>query len=179
VLKIGFQHRSSLVFRRDGIVMVTRISAEIGAACATAAFGIVIVVGALEFGIGWGTGGPEPGAFPFYIGILIAGASLATVIQSVAGRADLQGQILGFVEATRVVSFIGPVVLFLAVAMALGLYVGTALYLFAVMWLQGRYRVAIAASLSVGVAVFFYLVLDVGFQVPMLKGPLEAAIGLD
>ena len=51
--------------------------------------------------------------------------------------------------------------------------------LFGVMWLQGRYNVAVAAVVSVGVAVFFYLVLDIGFQVPLLKGPFEAAIGLD
>lgn len=159
--------------------MVTRFAAEIGTACATAAFGIVIVVGALEFGVGWGSAGPEPGAFPFYIGLLIAGASLATAIQSVAARRDLQVKILGAIEAKRVGSFIGPVVIFVAVAMALGLYVGTSLYLFAVMWLQGRYRVSIAAAVSVGVAIFFYLVLDVGFQVPLLKGPVEAAIGLD
>ena len=66
--------------------MVSRFSAEIAAACMTAAFGTVIVVGALEFGIGWGTAGPQPGAFPFYIGLLIVAASIATVLQALASQ---------------------------------------------------------------------------------------------
>lgn len=159
--------------------MVSRFSAEIAAACMTAAFGTVIVVGALEFGIGWGTAGPQPGAFPFYIGLLIVAASIATVLQTLANHGSLRDVFISRVQATRVVSFVGPLFLFMIVAVTLGLYVGTALYLFGVMWLQGRYNVAVAAVVSVGVAVFFYLVLDVGFQVPLLKGPFEAAIGLD
>jgi hypothetical protein len=43
---------------------------------------------------------------------------------------------------------------------------------------QGRYHPLIAAVVSIGVAVFFYAVLELGFKVPLLKGPLEAALGL-
>ena len=36
----------------------------------------------------------------------------------------------------------------------------------------------ISAAAGVFAAIFFYFVLEVGFQVSLLKGPLEAALGL-
>ena len=48
--------------------MITRFWAEIGTAILTLVFGLVIVKGSLEFGIGWDSAGPQPGAFPFYAG---------------------------------------------------------------------------------------------------------------
>ena len=56
--------------------MISRYTAEIGTATLTAGLGLAAVVGALEFGIGWGDAGPEPGAFPFYIGLLVIAASV-------------------------------------------------------------------------------------------------------
>jgi hypothetical protein len=44
--------------------MITRFWAETATALLTMAFGLVIVKGALEFGIGWDSSGPQPGAFP-------------------------------------------------------------------------------------------------------------------
>ena len=68
--------------------MVTRFWAEIGTAILTLVFGLVIVKGSLEFGIGWDSAGPQPGAFPFYAGALIALASLTAMrwIEAAAAR---------------------------------------------------------------------------------------------
>ena len=38
--------------------------------------GGITMVGAMEYGIGWSPSGPEPGAFPFYMGAIIVVASL-------------------------------------------------------------------------------------------------------
>jgi hypothetical protein len=43
---------------------------------------------------------------------------------------------------------------------------------------QGKYRLVISAASGIAAAVIFYFVLEVAFQVPLLKGPLEAALGL-
>ena len=44
------------------------------------------------------------------------------------------------------------------------------------MVVQGRYRLPRALAVSVGSAVIFYLIFEVWFRVPLLKGPLEALL---
>lgn len=158
--------------------MISRFNAEIATSTLTAGLGLAAVIGALEFGIGWGDAGPEPGAFPFYMGLLVIGASLGTMFQAVKGRHDLQSVFLDREQAGRVASFLLPIVAFVTVAMFLGLYVATALYLTFVMWRQGRYPLIVSALSGVVAAIFFYAVLEYAFQVPLMKGPLESALGL-
>ena len=118
--------------------MISRYTAEIGTATLTAGLGLAAVVGALEFGIGWGDAGPEPGAFPFYIGLLVIAASAGTLIQAIVGRGGLQSVFIHREEAKRVASFFLPMLAFVVVARLLGLYVATALYISFVMWVQGN-----------------------------------------
>jgi hypothetical protein len=158
--------------------MLTRSTAEIGTALVTAGLGIAAMVGAVEFGIGWSSSGPGPGAFPFYMGLLVAGASLVNLAQAVIGRRSLQDTFFDGEQARRVAAFIGPVIVFVIATLLLGMYVAAALYLTLTMWLQGRYRLTLSALTGIAAAVFFYVVLEYLFQVPLPKGPLEAAIGL-
>lgn len=158
--------------------MISRFQAEIGTATLTAGFGLAAVIGALEFGIGWGDAGPESGTFPFYMGLLIVGASLGTMIQAARSRYDLQSVFVDREQAGRVASFLVPIIFFVGIAVVLGLYVATALYLAFVMWRQGGYRLIVSAASGVAAAIFFYFVLEYAFQVPLLKGPLESALGL-
>jgi Tripartite tricarboxylate transporter TctB family len=158
--------------------MLTRGTAEIGTAAATAALGITVMIGALEFGIGWGSSGPGAGAFPFYIGLLVTAASLVNLVQAFMGRGRLQELFFDREQALRVLGFFVPVLLFVVVSLILGIYVATALYLTLTMWLQGGYRLLVSALTGVAAAAFFFVVLEYFFQVPLLKGPLEAALGL-
>jgi hypothetical protein len=162
----------------NGAAMISRFTAELATACITAALGLTIVTGALEYGIGWGSAGPDPGAFPFYVGLLITAASIGVAGQAIVQRHNLAGHFLDRAGAGRVLAFFIPIVLFVPVAIFLGLYVATAIYLFVVMIWQGRYHPLTALLVCIGVAAFFYLLLEVGFRVPLLKGPLEAALGL-
>ncbi len=66
----------------------------------------------------------------------------------------------------------------MAASVWLGFYVATILYLAGVMRVQGRYRWWMALAVAIGSAAFFYVVLEVWFKVPLLKGPLEAALGI-
>jgi hypothetical protein len=40
------------------------------------------------------------------------------------------------------------------------------------MWMQGGYRLIVSAASGLAAAVIFYVVLEIAFQVPLLKGPL-------
>ena len=65
---------------------------------------------------------------------------------------------------------------FVVLAVLLGLYVALVAYLCGAMVVQGGYRPLKALAVSAGTAVACYLVFEVWFQVPLLKGPLEALL---
>jgi hypothetical protein len=156
--------------------LLSRRAAEIATALATSAVGGVVVGGALEFGVGWGDAGPEPGTFPFYVGLVVAAASLFNLGKAVARRSA--GAFVDREHIERIAAFALPMTAFVAAAAVLGLYVATTLYLILVMRFQGRYGWLSSAAVGVGAAAFFYLVLELWFKVPLLKGPLEPWLGL-
>ncbi|WP_199085780.1 tripartite tricarboxylate transporter TctB family protein [Bosea sp. ASV33] len=162
--------------------MITRFWAEIGTAILTLVFGLVIVKGSLEFGIGWDTSGPQPGAFPFYAGALIALASLGTLAvtvgQRVAGKAALAEAFLDAERGKRVLSFLLPLVAFVVLSVTLGMYVATILYLVFAMRFQGGYGWLPSLVTALLTAAFFYFALEKFFQIGLLKGPIEPLIGL-
>ena len=162
--------------------MISRFSAEMATALATAAFGAVIAKGALEFGIGWDSAGPQPGTFPFYVGSIVALASLGTLgltlAQRAAGREALRAVILDREQARRVASFLLPLLGFVVMSATVGMYVATVAYLAFTMRFQGGYGWLATAALSLVTAGFFYLALEKFFQIPLLKGPIEAWLGL-
>ena len=162
--------------------MITRFWAEIGTAVLTLVFGLVIVKGSLEFGIGWDTSGPQPGAFPFYAGALIALASLGTIVvtlsQRAAGKALLAEAFLDAERGKRVLAFLLPLVAFVVLSATLGMYVATILYLVFAMRFQGRFGWLPTLATAFGTAAFFYFGLEKFAQVGLLKGPVEAMLGL-
>lgn len=162
--------------------MVTRFHAEIATALATLGFGLVILVGAREFGVGWDSSGPQPGAFPFYLGLLIALASAATIAGTVgrrlAGSATLAEVFLDAEQGRRVASFFLPLLGFVVLSVFVGMYVAMLVYLVFAMRFQGRYGWLASLATAFGTAAFFYLTLEKFFQIGLLKGPVEALIGL-
>ena len=155
-------------------MVIKRIHMEILVACLTAIAGVVVAGGSLELGVGWTDSGPDAGYFPFYVGLLLATAGFANAVWTVIVH---RGETEVFVEheqAMRLLGFFLPMAVFVAVTLVLGLYVGAALYLFYVAWRQGKYNPLWAAALGISFAVFLFVVFDVLFKVPLLKGPLEA-----
>lgn len=159
--------------------LISRRGLEIVAAIATLAFGGIIVAGAIEYNVGWGDRGPEPGYFPFWIGLIVMTASAVNLMRAVRDRGEnartaaiTRGQLF------RIAAFAGPMLVFLVLTLWLGLYVAMALYLFGVMWLQGGYRLPAALAVAVGSALVTFVLFERLLKVPLLKGPLEAWLGL-
>ena len=159
--------------------MISRFGAELATAVGTAVVGAVVIGGAVEYGIGWDSAGPEPGAFPFYIGIMIVLASIGTFVQTLAKRGAFADRpFLDRARLARIATFFTLIAGFVLLSVMLGLYVASVIYVTAAMWWQGAYRPWTGAACGVSAALFFYFVLEKGFQVPLLKGPLEAALGI-
>lgn len=159
-------------------MLIKRFHMEILVACAAALAGVVIAGGSLELGVGWTDSRPDAGYFPFYVGILLAIAGFANAIWTVMIR---RGDTEAFIEheqAVRLLRFIVPMAAFVVATLVLGLYVGAALYLFYVAWRQGGYHPLWALALGVGFSVFMFVVFDLLFRVPLLKGPLEGFLNI-
>ena len=158
---------------------ISRKTAEITVAILTILMGGVISFGALEFGILWTKSGPEGGVFPFYVGLIIILASGVNIARAIYNPNQVEPiPFLTHKQARLVLIFAGPILAFVTVSLWLGLYVGSVLYLAAIMRIQGGYPLWKSVLTGLGTAVFFYVVLEKWFQVPLLKGPLESFIGL-
>jgi hypothetical protein len=103
---------------------------------------------------------------------------MANFIQAFVRHRDRSETFIDVARLKIVASFLLPLLAFAGISAALGLYVGTALYIAGSMLFQGRYKWWIALSTGIGVSLFFFVVFEIGFQVPLLKGPVEAWLGI-
>ncbi len=157
---------------------VSRFVIEAGVALLTGALGAAVCYGSQQAGTGWTEMGPDAGYFPFYIGLLIVfGSAVNLAVAFIKHRGS--GEV--FVELSRlkpVLGFALPLVAFAAISTVLGLYVGTALYIAGAMMFQGRYKWWASLPAGIAVSLFFFVIFEIGFKVPLLKGPVEAFFGI-
>lgn len=156
--------------------LVSRFAMEVAFALFTTAFGATVIAGALEFSIGWGEIGPEAGYFPFRIGSLIVLASLVNLVRAVRGRAAAETLLTGE-GGRRLVAFALPVLAFVGIVMFLGVYVASALYLLFTVGLVARHRLSVTLAVSFGAPLLLFVLFEIVFRTPLLKGPLEAVFG--
>lgn len=159
-------------------MVIRRFHMELVVAGMTCLAGAVTALGSLELGVGWGESGPEPGYFPFYIGVLLAFLGSYNGVHALLAKRGDQELFVERRHAIRLARFFGPMAAFVVLTIFLGLYVGAALYLFYTAWRQGNYRPHFAALLGVGFAVALFVVFELMFKVPLLKGPLEPLFGI-
>lgn len=128
-------------------------------------------------GAGWESTGPQPGYFPFYLSIILAGASLYGLAAAFLSRKEAKETFVTQAQLRRVMAVFVPTVLFVLATQFLGLYVASFLLISGFMYFVGQ----IAWWKSLLTALVFtaamFITFDVAFDVIMPKGPLEAALG--
>jgi hypothetical protein len=159
--------------------LVSRVAVEIAVAACTAAIGVAVVIGSLEYQIGWDDAGPQPGYFPFYVGLVIILGSAGVAAQAWLARRRAGPSFISAAQARQVAAFALPILAFVGASLVLGLYVAMALYLMATMVFQGGYRWPRAALTGIGAALAFFMLFEIGFKQPLLKGPLETWLGFN
>jgi len=163
---------------QESTPFISRFTVESAFALLTLAFGALIIKGALEFSIGWGDIGPEAGYFPFRVGTLIVLASLVILVRATLRRKELAAEVFLTREQTRhVVAFAVPVIALVGVAVGVGIYVATALYLLFMVGLVARHRSWLTIAISLGSPIVLFLLFEYVFLTPLLKGPLEHWLG--
>ncbi len=128
-------------------------------------------------GIGWDSTGPEPGYFPFYLSVILGGASLYGVAMTLTAKGGSGGVFVTRAQLRRVMAVFVPTLLFVVCTQYLGIYVASFLLTAGFMRVVGK----IAWWKSLLTAFIFtalmFVVFDVAFDVIMPKGPLERALG--
>jgi putative tricarboxylic transport membrane protein len=128
-------------------------------------------------GIAWDSTGPQAGYFPFYLSVILVGASLYGLVASFLSRKEAAETFVTRAQLRRVMQVFVPTLLFCLATQFLGLYVASFFLIAAFMRMVGR----IALWKSLLTAFFFtaimFVTFDIAFDVIMPKGPLEAAFG--
>ncbi len=128
-------------------------------------------------GIGWDSTGPQPGYFPFYLAVILAGASLYGLIKALASRELRQETFVTQAQARRVMAVFLPTLAFCLVTQFLGLYVASFLLIAGFMRLVGRISWWKSLLTAFIFTATMFVTFDIVFDVIMPKGPLEAAFG--
>jgi hypothetical protein len=134
-----------------------------------------VVFDSVRIGHGWGSDGPEAGFYPFYVALLLAAAASSIFVRE--WRNGTPRLFVGEVELRRVLSVLLPSTLYVVALLWLGLYVSSALFLTGFMRVQGKYSWSRALPLGLGVPLLMFAAFELGFGLPLPKGPLESWLG--
>jgi putative tricarboxylic transport membrane protein len=160
----------------QGATGPTHRSVEIGVAGATAVFAVIVIIGSLQVGIGWGAEGPKAGFFPFYVGLLILISSAINLIRIFAEPSDRR-LFADWGQLAKVMSVLVPTAIYVALIPWIGIYVASILLIaFFMKWL-GRYDWPLVAAVSLGVPLAVFLIFEKWFLLPLPKGPIEGYLG--
>ena len=128
-------------------------------------------------GISWDSTGPQSGYFPFYLSVILAGASLYGLVAAFLSRKEASETFVTRAQLRRVLQVFVPTLLFCLATQYLGLYVASFLLVAAFMRMVGRIALWKSLLTAFLFTVIMFVTFDVAFDVIMPKGPLEAAFG--
>lgn len=139
------------------------------------ALGSLIMWDSQRIGAGWGSDGPQSGYFPFHIGLLMNIASAVNLWK--AWRSSASEVFVTRQQLRLVLIVLVPLAVYIGLLHLIGLYLASALFIAAFMRWQGRFSMARSVLTGVGTALALFAMFELWFQVPLIKGPLEAALG--
>lgn len=139
--------------------------------------GVLVMFDSLRLGHRWAGDGPQAGYFPFYIGVTLCVAGIVNMLRAL--RAPYSRTFVTRNQGKLVLLVLIPLAIYVALIALLGIYVASTLYIAVFMTWLGKYRWAKTAMISLGVSLAFFLMFEVWFKVPLIKGPLETALGLN
>ena len=128
-------------------------------------------------GAGWESTGPQAGYFPFYLSVILGGASLYGLVAAFLSRKEATEVFVTRAQLRRVMAVFVPTLLFCLAMQFLGLYVASFLLIAGFMRLVGKIALWKSLLTAFVFTAVMFVTFDVAFDVIMPKGPLEAALG--
>jgi hypothetical protein len=127
-------------------------------------------------GAGWAPEGPQAGYFPFYLSLMLAGASLFGLVSALVVRTADEVFVTRD-QFRRVMQVFVPTLLFCLFTQWLGLYIASFLLIAGFMVFVGRIALWKSLLTAAVFSIAMFVTFDIAFDVIMPKGPLEAAFG--
>jgi putative tricarboxylic transport membrane protein len=155
---------------------VGRTAVEVATAFVLLVIGLVVAWDSRRLGASWGSDGPQSGYFPFYIGVLLGLSAIGVLVEAIRAK---DGK--SFVSVPRlklVLAMLLPSLAYVAGVQWLGFYVASAAFIAAFMMWQGKFAAWKSFATGIGICVALYCIFEVWFKIPLIKGPLEAALGV-
>jgi hypothetical protein len=128
-------------------------------------------------GAGWAKDGPQSGYLPFYLCVILGGASLFGLAVSFVKRGEAPRTFVTRDQLRRVLQVFVPTLLFCFFTQWLGIYVASFLLIAGFMRFVGRIAVWKSLLTAFVFAVLMFVTFEVAFDVIMPKGPLERLFG--
>lgn len=128
-------------------------------------------------GIAWDSTGPQAGYFPFYLSLILGGASLYGLATAFLARREASETFVTRAQLWRVMAVFVPTLLFCLATQFLGLYVASFCLIAAFMRLVGKIALWKSLLTAFVFTAIMFVTFDVAFDVIMPKGPLERALG--
>jgi len=154
---------------------------EIVVALLLLAVSALVVYDSYRLGSKWGDDGPQSGYFPFYIGVLLGLASVATLVRVLLNQWRRDGKSTAppglFVEWGQlklVLSVLLPAVVYVLAVQLFGMYVASAIYIMLFMRWLGHYSWVKSAAIGFGVSAAIFVLFEIWFKVPLFKGAYDA-----
>ena len=154
-------------------------SAELVVAALFFAVGAIVVYDSLRLGYGWQeVHGPQPGYFPFYVGLFICIASVVNIARALRLSSQQNKPFVHTGQLKLVLAVLVPAALYVIAVTWIGIYAASFLFIgFFMRWL-GNYPWWKVAAVSAGAVAVFFVIFEKWFLVPLPKGPLERLLGL-
>jgi xanthosine utilization system XapX-like protein len=139
--------------------------------------GLIVINDSLRLGMRWAGDGPQPGYFPFYLGVIICISAALTFVFALRMPAAKNRAFVEVGQLRLVLSVLIPSAVYVALVGWLGIYVSAVLFIALFMRWLGKYPWWKVALVSVGTSLVFFFIFERWFLVPLPKGPVEAWLG--
>jgi len=150
---------------------------DIAVSILLAAFAALMAWDNWKSGAGWASDGPKAGYFPFYLSLLLGGASLFGLAKAFLDRKGADSTFVNRDQLRRVLQVLVPTFLFVLLTQWLGIYVASLFLIAGFMRFIGGIAWWKSLLTSFVFAAAMFVTFDVAFDVIMPKGPLEAWLG--
>ena len=163
----------------DGPRLVSNRTMDIAVAVFFLVMASIVIYDSNRLGFHWQENeGPASGYFPFYIALMMIVASLVNLVKAILGRSENPDETFVTKPAfMRVLTVLIPAIIYVAAINFIGIYVASAIFIFAFMIKLGKEPILKSIAISVGVPLALFMMFEVWFLVPLPKGPLEAMLG--
>ena len=140
---------------------------------------LLVITDSIRVGKAWGSDGPEPGYFPFYIGCLLLGGAAWVILQTLLTWKQDNGEEV-FAEKHEfnlMLLMLIPTAAFVAAIFVLGIYVAALIFISAFMVCQGKYSYFKSIMVGAGISTALFLLFEIWFLLPLPKGFIETWLG--